>query len=109
MRSFWNSVVNFQKKDDVIRTYELKLTEFCVRSNLRTRAAFQQNILARTISKANPMIVHWRETIRAGNPYVKIELVKNIRSEAVLADLKRLLGDPELVALIDGFSRLRQR
>jgi lipopolysaccharide biosynthesis protein len=105
VRAFWQKVINYRNKIEVIRRYELTFTDICVKAGLKTRALMQQNVLSKTIDRQNIMIRRWRDVLRAGLPYVKIETIRSITSLAELAELRTLIGDPALYPIIDSYIR----
>src|SRR5262249_27733886 len=71
VREFFGSVVSFREKDDVIRVYEVKFAPTLKAAGLICEALFP------SVDKVNPTISHWKRLIRAGFPFVKVQVLRD--------------------------------
>jgi len=110
VRSFWNQVLSFQTKQDVINAYELNLWEV-----MTSHAQLQSDILFRTLDlqslgepssslNFNPTHQKWQELIAKGFPFVKSELLQKNPTHMHIANwdqfIKPYCKDDHLLSLM---------
>jgi lipopolysaccharide biosynthesis protein len=99
-RLFMNSVQSFESKSQIINLYEIPLGRFVSMSGFRAGALFRSSDMGIT-DKRNVTLTAWRELVRRGFPFVKIELLKNNPCDADITGWEQVLAEsgynPELV------------
>ncbi|HVX99690.1 MAG TPA: rhamnan synthesis F family protein [Pseudorhodoplanes sp.] len=97
VRLFWQDMVNYPSKQDVIRTYEIPLLYNCRRWGLRCAAIFPH----RSKYIFNPTHILWRQLIIAGFPYIKVELLRDNPGGLDLSGWREMVTDKRLIPMID--------
>lgn len=98
-RRFWGDMTSLPRKDDVIASYEVGLTEllsdagFEGQAYVPVDALFSNTPIDRRARnrQRNPMIFHPRRALRAGVPFVKAELLRDNPAEVWMGPVRREL------------------
>ena len=100
IRAFWNGIRSNRDKATVIREYELRSIERC----LRDGTTFEVLYPARSdeARPSNPTLDGWQDLLCRGFPFVKVQLLRDFMSEYAAEDwAAAFAGDPELAAQIE--------
>jgi hypothetical protein len=77
LHRFINAISNYSDKDDVIRSYEIKLTPLLRERGLKVEALFECTDSERADDLHNRTLFHWKELISDGFPFVKVIALRN--------------------------------
>lgn len=95
-RLFWDSVLPYKDKTQVIRSYEVGLSTFLVENGLRAKALVPIERVfpwARKSSLRNPTCYRPVRLIREGMPFVKLELLRDNPTKIRLAPVYRCMRE----------------
>lgn len=90
LRDFVNRIENLATKDEVIRSYELGLTDAMSRSGLKVESLFPSP------SDSNRTIHQWRELLRGGMPFAKFAMIKKFGAHASELELEGIFDDANM-------------
>lgn len=97
---FFDAVLPYRSKDQVIRSYELGLSTWLVENGHRGSALVPFKTL-RHGNQANPSVIHALEVLERGMPYVKVEVLRDNPGRIPLGPIRRRMAaagyDPSLV------------
>ncbi len=92
MRRFWADIKCFENKTEVIRAYEIGLTQCALAAGLRTKALFPcPKHHAR--SRKNQLLYDWRGLIERGMPFVKVSVLRDAGRDPIYAGWRELLRE----------------
>lgn len=94
--SFWRSVIDFSNKNEVIREYELNLRTYVEDAGLKTQILFPIDSYLGSSPEGfhdNPTLVKWRELLKAGFPFVKVQLLRDNPHADLMLGWRQALRD----------------
>lgn len=106
VRNFWRNVIAWKDKFRIISAYEVAMTAKFESAGLTCGSLFdpQRN---RVDQRCNPSIHLWREILREGYPFVKVQLLRDNPTREYLNDWQKLLEGYQfnVRAILDELSR----
>ncbi len=79
-KDFWDSVLPFSDKFQIIRSYEVGLSNFLIQNGFKAKAYIPStdlNSLFHIDAKNNPTCYHPLKLIKKGMPFIKVELLRD--------------------------------
>lgn len=98
-RDFCDSIFLLRDKDEVIRTYEVGMLQRLRRRGLRGAALVP--VAVGQTTRENPTLHRWRQSLEAGAPYLKVQLLRDNPHGQRIADWPQVVRargyDPGLI------------
>ena len=100
IRTFWNGIRSNRDKATVIREYELRSIERCLRDGVTFEVLYPAR--SGEARPGNPTLDGWQDLLGRGFPFVKVQLLRDFMSEHAAKDwVAAFAGNPGLAAQIE--------
>lgn len=91
VRDFWADVKSLKNKDQVIWDYEINSLHYWNKHNVNVEILFQSTKSASDAT--NPTLSSWRELLKRGFPFLKVQLLRDTLPTIDRSDWRQLLSD----------------